>query len=93
MKKAELIEQIAAGADISMLSVEQVLNSIIFRIIDAVATNDVVQIIGWGSFSQAPRSARSGRNPITGEAIQIAACVSVKFKPGTAFKDAVNNYD
>lgn len=93
MKKAELIEQIAAGADISMLSAEQVLNSIIFRIIDAVATNDVVQIIGWGSFSQAPRSARSGRNPITGEAIQIVACLSVKFKPGTAFKDAVNNYD
>lgn len=93
MNRAELIEKIAVGADISKLSAEQVLNSIIFRILDEVSRNDAVQIIGWGSFSQAPRSARSGRNPITGEVIQISACVSVKFKPGTAFKDAVNYCD
>jgi nucleoid DNA-binding protein len=90
MNKVELIDHIAAGADISQLAAEKVLNSIIFRITDAVAMNEVVQIIGWGSFSQVPRTARIGRNPITGDAIQIEASVSVKFKPGTAFKNTLN---
>lgn len=91
MNKLELIEQIAMGADISKLAAERVLNSILFNITDAVAMNDVVRIIGWGTFSQAPRSARIGRNPVTGDAVQIAASVSVKFKPGSAFKNALNN--
>ena len=93
MNKLELIEHIAVGADISKLAAEKALNSILLRITDAVAMNDVVRIIGWGSFSQVPRSARIGRNPITGDAVQIAASISVKFKPGAAFKNALNIQD
>jgi len=90
MNKAELIDHIAAGADIPKIVAEQALNSMIFRIVDTVSKNEVVQVIGWGSFSQVPRSARIGRNPITGDAVQILASVSVKFKPGAAFKYALN---
>jgi nucleoid DNA-binding protein len=93
MNKEELIHHISAGADISKLASEKALNSILLRITDAVAMNDVVQIIGWGSFSQASRSARIGRNPINGDAVQIAASISVKFKPGAAFKNALNIQD
>jgi DNA-binding protein HU-beta len=90
MNKAELIDHIATGADISKLAAEKVLNSIIFRITTTVAMNEEVRIIGWGSFIPAPRSARTGRNPITGDAVEIAASVSVKFKPGIAFRNALN---
>lgn len=91
MNKLELIDHIAAGADISNLAAEKVLNSIIFRIVDAVAMNEVVRVSGLGSFNQAHRSARLGRNPMTGEDIQIPASISIKFTPGKAFKDTVNH--
>lgn len=90
MNKAELIEHIAAGADISSLAAERVLNSIIFRIVDAVTANEVVQLVGLGSFTQAQRTARVGRNPVTGESVQISASVSIKFRAGKAFKTALN---
>ena len=93
MNKEELIVHIAAGADISKLAAEKALNSILLRITDAVTMNDVVRITGWGSFSQIPRSGRIGRNPITGDAVQVAASISVKFKPGSAFKNALNIQD
>jgi len=90
MNKVELIEHIAVGADISTLVAEQVLNSLISRVIHAVSSDDVVRIIGLGTFTPSERSARIGRNPVTGAAVLIQASRVVKFRAGSAFKDAVN---
>jgi nucleoid DNA-binding protein len=91
MNKAELISHVASGADISMLAAERVVNSFISQVIRAVSSDDIVQIIGLGSFAPTERSARMGRNPVTGAAVMIGASKSVKFKAGSAFKDAVNS--
>lgn len=90
MKKVDLIKKIAVGADISQLEAEQVLNSIIFRVIDAVKAGDEVQLIGFGSFVQARRTARLGRNPVTGQTINIPESLVIRFRPGKAFKFALN---
>ncbi len=71
-------------------SAERALNSAIENIIKAVTKGDSVQLVGFGTFSQGKRSARTGRNPKTGEAIKIAASKTAKFSAGKAFKDAVN---
>jgi DNA-binding protein HU-beta len=55
-----------------------------------VAAGNAVQLIGFGTFGRGERAARSGRNPATGEAMEIAAAKTVKFAAGKAFKDAVN---
>jgi len=91
INKAELIDHIAVGADITKLAAEQVMNSLIAHIITTVSDNEVVQLIGFGSFSQSQRSARNGRNPVTGETVHIPAAKSIKFKAGAAFKQALNS--
>ena len=58
---------------------------------DAVVTGDKVQLVGFGTFEAVERAARDGRNPLTGQAIKIAASKTPKFKAGKAFKDAVKN--
>jgi DNA-binding protein HU-beta len=57
----------------------------------AVAEGDSVQLVGFGTFSAGHRAARTGRNPRTGETMQIAAAKTVKFTAGKAFKDSVNS--
>ncbi|CAM3790376.1 HU family DNA-binding protein [Polynucleobacter arcticus] len=91
MNKVELISHIASGADISTLAAERVVSSFISQVIGAVSSDDVVQIIGLGSFASTERSARMGRNPVTGATVMIGASRSVKFKAGSAFKYAVNS--
>lgn len=88
--KAELIEAVATGADISKSKAELALNTALDTIKKSVAKGNPVQLIGFGSFSSGKRAARMGRNPKTGEAIKIAASKTVKFTAGKAFKDAVN---
>lgn len=88
--KAELIEAIAAGADISKSKAELALNTALDTIKKSVAKGGSVTLIGFGSFSSGKRAARTGRNPKTGEAIKIAASKTVKFTAGKAFKEAVN---
>ena len=90
MNKAELVEKIADDAELSKASAERALNSAIENIIKAVTKGDSVQLVGFGTFSQGKRSARTGRNPKTGEAIKIAASKTAKFSAGKGFKDAVN---
>ncbi len=90
MNKNELIKHISTGADISILAAELVLNSFIKHVMLAVSSDEAVRIIGLGSFSLCERSARVGRNPVTGAVVQIQASRSVKFKAGSAFKDAIN---
>ncbi len=90
MSRAELVEKILKDADITKALSETILNSILHNITKVVTKGNSVQLIGFGTFSSGKRAARVGRNPKTGEAIQIPAAKTVKFTAGKAFKDAVN---
>lgn len=90
MNKTELIEAMADSADISKAAAGRALDGMIEAIVNAVKNEDTVSVIGFGTFSLRERAARTGRNPKTGEEIQIAASKSPAFKAGKAFKDAVN---
>ena len=90
MNKTELIDAMAEAADISKAAAGRALDGMIDAITGAVKSNDTVSIIGFGTFALSERAARKGRNPKTGEEIQIKASKSPKSKAGKAFKDAVN---
>jgi len=90
MNKTELIDAIAADCDLSKAAAQRVLESVISTVVAAVAKDDTVQLVGFGTFASGNRAARTGRNPRTGEEIKIAAARTVKFSAGKAFKDAVN---
>lgn len=90
MNKLELIKLISAGADIPNAAAKLALESIIYRIVETVSANKVVQIGGLGSFVQVNRSARMGRNPSTGLSVQIPAIKSVGFRASAAFKRQIN---
>lgn len=89
MNKAELIDAIASGADISKVKAGEVIDAFVTTVTSALKNGDTVTLVGFGSFTTAERAARTGRNPATGEEIQIAASTSPKFKPGKQLKDAV----
>jgi DNA-binding protein HU-beta len=90
MNKQELIDAIAASTGSSKAATGEAIEAVLETITHALTSGDTVQLIGFGSFSTGRREARTGRNPSTGEAIQIAAAKTVKFSAGKAFKDAVN---
>lgn len=90
MNKGELIEKVANDSDMSKADTEKILNSILGTITEAVAAGDKVTLIGFGTFSVSDRAARQGRNPQTGQSIQIAARKVVKFKAGTKLIEAAN---
>ena len=90
MHKSDLIDAVADTADLTREKAGEVVSAIFDQITAALGNNDSVNLVGFGSFTQRHRSARTGRSPKTGESIQIAASTSVAFKPGKALKDAVN---
>lgn len=90
MRKPELAAAIAEQADITKDKANEVVTAITDIITKAMAEEDTVSLIGFGTFSQRQRAARVGKNPQTGEAIQIAASKTVAFKPGKGLKEAVN---
>ncbi|AFQ49830.1 DNA-binding protein [Burkholderia sp. A9] len=90
MNKQELIDAVAADTGLSKTATGEAIQAVLDVIAQAVSTGDSVQLVGFGSFSQGERAARTGRNPATGEEIAIAAAKTVKFSAGKAFKDAVN---
>ena len=90
MTKADLVDVIADGADLSKTKAEEAINLLLDAIKTSVANGNTVQLVGFGSFALGARAARMGRNPKTGEAIKIAASKTVKFLVGKAFKDTVN---
>ncbi|MDF1817349.1 MAG: HU family DNA-binding protein [Immundisolibacteraceae bacterium] len=90
MNKSELIDLIATDADLPKAAAARALDSAIDGITKALGNGDAVTLVGFGTFSVGERSARTGRNPQTGETIQIKASKSPKFKAGKALKDAVN---
>ena len=90
MNKSELIQSIAESADLSKAKAEHALNAFISTITDAMSKKDEVVLVGFGSFKVSERSARTGRNPQTGDVMQVPASKVVKFKVGKQLKDAVN---
>ncbi|MBU2887067.1 DNA-binding protein HU-beta [Gilvimarinus agarilyticus] len=90
MNKTELIEAIAASADISKAAAGRALDAVVDGVTDSLKKGDQVVLVGFGTFSVKERAARTGRNPQTGAEIQIAAANVPSFKAGKALKDAVN---
>ncbi|UBX30679.1 HU family DNA-binding protein [Arsenophonus apicola] len=89
MNKTELINQIAAKADLTKKDSEKALNAFIEVITESLKSGNSVQLVGFGSFQVKTRAAREGRNPQTGKAIKIAATNIPSFKAGQKLKDAV----
>lgn len=91
MNKADLVDAIAANADINKSDAGRALDAVLDGITDALKRGDQVSLVGFGTFSVKHRAGREGRNPQTGETIQIKASNVPGFKAGKALKDAVNS--
>ncbi len=89
MKKSELIEAVAAAADISKAAAARAVDGMTQAIAKALKEGETVTLVGFGSFSVRQRAARTGRNPQTGEEIRIEASRQPVFKAGKALKDAI----
>jgi DNA-binding protein HU-beta len=91
MTKAELIESVASKVDLPRATAERAVNTMFDEMVSALRQGDKVNISGFGTFSVSTRKARTGRNPKTGESIEIAASRAAKFKPGKTLKDEIND--
>ncbi|HVN52145.1 MAG TPA: HU family DNA-binding protein [Acidimicrobiales bacterium] len=91
MNKRVLVETVAANAGLDVTSAESAVDAVVGAISAALAEGDKVIIPGFGTFEVRHRSARTGRNPQTGEAMDIAAGKAPAFKPATALKHAVTS--
>ena len=91
MNKTELIDEIAAAADLPKASAVRALDAVLDTITNQLKAKEQVSLVGFGTFSVKERSARTGRNPQTGAAIQIKASTVASFKAGKALKDSVNS--
>ncbi len=90
MNKTELIEKIAAGAELSKADAKKALDATVEAIKEELANGGKVQLVGFGTFAVSERPAREGINPSTKEKITIAAKKVAKFKAGAELADAVN---
>jgi len=91
VNKGELVDAIAADANLTKTDAEHALNAFISAVRGAVARDEKVVLPGFGTFQQSQRAARTGMNPQTREPIQIAASKSVRFSVGSDFKKLLNN--
>ncbi len=90
MNKTELVAAMADNAGLTKKDAEAALKAFVETVEAALKAGDKVQIVGFGTFEVSERAAREGRNPQTGETMNIAASKSPKFKAGKALKDALN---
>ncbi|AAY93248.1 HU family DNA-binding protein [Pseudomonas protegens] len=90
MNKSELIDAIAASADLPKAAAGRALDAVIESVTGALKAGDSVVLVGFGTFSVTDRPARIGRNPQTGKTLEIAAAKKPGFKAGKALKEAVN---
>ena len=90
MNKTQLIEAVAAKADLKKKDAEAAVNAVTAAIAEALKAGDKVQLVGFGTFEVKERAAREGRNPKTGEKITIAASKHPAFTAGKALKDSIN---
>ncbi len=89
MNKTELVNAIAAKTGLTKTASDAALAATVEAITEALKAGDKVSLIGFGTFEVRERAARTGKNPATGETIEIAACKAPAFKAGKALKDAV----
>lgn len=89
MNKSELVDAIAAGAEISKAAAARALDTAVDTITKTVAAGDSVTLVGFGTFKASDRAAREGKNPKTGAKLKIAATTVPKFTAGASFKAAV----
>jgi DNA-binding protein HU-beta len=89
MNKSELIDAIASKTDVTKKDADGILSALIDTIIDSVSSGDKVTLVGFGTFEARQRQAREGRNPSTGQPIQIPATTVPAFSAGKAFKEKV----
>ena len=90
MNKNDLIAKVADMTLLSKLDASRVVGSIFDTIEQALTAGDKIRLVGFGTFSVVKRAASTGRNPKTGEPMQIPASIRPKFKPGKGLKDSVN---
>ena len=90
MNKSELIDHIAVQCDMPKAAATRALESMIDAVTAALKENGSVSLVGFGTFIVTERSARVGRNPRTGDVIEIKSAKVPKFRPGKALKDAIN---
>ena len=90
MTKVDLVEGLSNKLGVTKSEAERAVDSLIEDIINALKQGDRVNISGFGAFAVSNREARTGRNPKTGEAIEISASRAAKFKPGKQLKDSLN---
>ena len=90
MKKVELVEAVAEKAGLTKADATRAIDATFASITEALSDGDKIALVGFGTCGVSKRAAREGRNPRTGETVQIAARNAVTFKAGSALKDAVN---
>ena len=90
MNKTELVAAIAEKTELTKKDSEKALKAFIDVVTEELKKGEKVQLVGFGTFEVSERAAREGRNPLTGEKMQIKASKAPKFKAGKALKDAVN---
>jgi len=90
MTKADLINALVEDTELSKKDCESFLNSFMAQVTNSLKAGNDISLVGFGSFTVKDRPARTGRNPRTGDPIQIAACKVAGFKAGKPLKEAVN---
>ncbi|WP_339186724.1 HU family DNA-binding protein [Paenibacillus sp. FSL R5-0490] len=89
MNKSDLITHVSEATELSKKDVTKAIDAVFEAISEALQSGDKVQLVGFGNFEVRERSARKGRNPQTGEEIEIPASKIPAFKPGKALKDGI----
>ncbi|MBV8934482.1 MAG: HU family DNA-binding protein [Alphaproteobacteria bacterium] len=90
MNRNELVDAVSGKTDMKKSEASKAVDAVFDAIADALKGGDEVRLVGFGTFSVASRAASEGRNPRTGEKIQIAASKQAKFKPGKGLRDSLN---
>ena len=90
MNRVELVAAMADKAGLAKKDAEKALKAFTDVVAEELKKGEKIQLVGFGTFEVSERAAREGRNPLTGESMQIAACKAPKFKAGKALKDAIN---
>ena len=90
MNRNELVDSVSGKTDMKKSEASKAVDAVFDAIAEALKGGDEVRLVGFGTFSVASRAASEGRNPRTGEKIQIAASKQAKFKPGKGLRDSLN---
>lgn len=90
MNRNELVDSVSSKTDMKKSEASKAVDAVFDSIAEALKGGDEVRLVGFGTFSVASRAASEGRNPRTGEKIQIAASKQAKFKPGKGLRDSLN---